>query len=192
MNDWNGPNTVNVGFHEGDWEGMVIELDRNQRPLRMGVSIHGKYEYSTTKDWSSVNKKDTHPVVYIGYGGHPTYFEKGVSEVACVDIIITDICTSLVEDQHDKDERILYYKESAEDGKSINNEAEIISYSIINIEEKDSTKSWFTSNIYWGEDYEDSNAPPVASPGSGYSHDPERWSAPGTWLDNNQQWPRDF
>ncbi|WPD24405.1 MAG: S-layer homology domain-containing protein [Candidatus Electrothrix scaldis] len=186
MNDWNSYNARGVGFHEGDWEGIVIELDNDQSPLRMGVSIHGKYKYSATRSWGNVikiSKKGadpigTNPLVYIGHGGHPTYFESGVFPHP---LGLTD--------DHNGTGRILYHKESEVDGSNFNSEAEKTAYSIVNIEENASTKSWFISDIYWGQDYEDIEGlqgKSVASPGSIYSHDPERWSDPKTWLDKNK------
>lgn len=174
MNDWNQNNYGVGGFHEGDWEGIVIELDNNQNPLRMGVSIHLTGE---TKSWSDVNKKSDHPVVYIGDGGHPTYFNKGTDG---------QFTNYLYVDYHNKDERILHYKGSTEKGSSINYSAIKTPYSIINIESDSSTKSWLTSNVYWGEDYLDSQAKSVASPGSSKSHDPDRWSDPKKWLDDRE------
>ena len=112
MNDWNSNNYGIGGFHEGDWEGIVIELDNDQQPLRMGVSIHLIGE---TREWSQVNKISNHPIVYIGYGGHPTYFDKGSTSVGPGGIGWIDY--------HNKDERILYLNGSSEKGNSINSNA---------------------------------------------------------------------
>lgn len=167
MNDWDGA----TGFHEGDWEGMIVELDSDQNPLRVGVSIHLTGE---VKEWSEATKKSDHPVVYIGYGGHPTYFTKGTTG------------QYVGTDYHNKDDRILYYKGSSEKGKSINGNAIKTPYDIINIETDASTKSWLTSNVYWGEDYLDTGGKSVASPGSNKSHDQDRWSNPKKWLDDKE------
>ena len=75
INQWDGGHGVE--YHEGDWEGMIIELDAQGIPLRATTSAHKPfsifYKGGETRSWSNVEKIDTHPVVYIGKGGHPTY-----------------------------------------------------------------------------------------------------------------------
>jgi len=175
INAWNDDNEGIGGYHEGDWEGMVIELDEENNPLRVGLSQHLEGE---TQEWNKVpNKIGEHPIVYIGRGGHPTYFDKGTKGWA------TDY---LWVDHHDKDDVIIQNKDNVVDISSINAQATNKTYWLINIETNKNVKKWLMAPVYWGLDWNDLMAKAVASPGSSISHDPMRWNNPKKWLDDRE------
>jgi hypothetical protein len=61
--------------HEGDWEMVEILLDYYTRePIGAAYSRHLDSEYRL---WDDIEKKGTHPVVYIALGSHAAYFEEG-------------------------------------------------------------------------------------------------------------------
>ena len=51
--------------HEGDWEMAVIELDAQERPVRMAVSAHMG---GTQRRWRDVEKVGERPIVFVGRG----------------------------------------------------------------------------------------------------------------------------
>lgn len=64
--------TVN---HEGDWERISIQLNKDNRPIR--VSFHGHGGNCLT-EWSVVDKvRETHPVVYSSLGDHASFPRPG-------------------------------------------------------------------------------------------------------------------
>ncbi len=88
INEWNDNGGFVIGYHEGDWEGMMIELDDKQKPLRIAASAHmpiALYKGGETRKWVDAEKIAYHPVVYIGKGGHPTFLFNGKSKAAGID-----------------------------------------------------------------------------------------------------------
>ena len=64
-------------FHEGDWEVVQVDIDRNLKPYRADYSQHG---YGQWRNWNGpggVEKSGAfpdRPVVYVGLGSHANYF----------------------------------------------------------------------------------------------------------------------
>ena len=89
INEWNGNGAPGAsGYHEGDWEFFTVELNKDNKPKRVAGSIHVKGASSNctselgglTLPWSSVETETTHPRIFVGRGGHPTYLYPGVSK----------------------------------------------------------------------------------------------------------------
>jgi len=89
--DHEGQNT-----HEGDWEGMTVFLkevaDGIYEPDRVAVAQHvefqsehvdiSKLDGGEIMDWSQVSSDGFHSVIYVGLGGHATYFESGSTNMS--------------------------------------------------------------------------------------------------------------
>ncbi|MGH3135577.1 MAG: Vps62-related protein [Gaiellaceae bacterium] len=60
--------------HEGDWESVSVILDRNARPLFVGLSKHCA---GTRRDWANVSRQGARPIVYVALGSHANYFGAG-------------------------------------------------------------------------------------------------------------------
>lgn len=56
--------------HEGDWEMVQVMLDHDQNPIAMGFSTHFT---GVKRPWATINKQNTHPLVYVAEGGHGSY-----------------------------------------------------------------------------------------------------------------------
>jgi hypothetical protein len=69
------------GDHEGDWERIAIDLNGAGVPQKIWMWRHSCEPAKL--DWSSsgtLQKIDgTHPVVYVGSGGHPSYPTPGTN-----------------------------------------------------------------------------------------------------------------
>ena len=172
INEWNDNGGFVIGFHEGDWEGMMIELD-NQHPLRVTTSVHTPavpaitgYKGGETRNWENVEKIGTHPVVYVGKGAHPTFLFKGTSP-------------ALGSDDHSGTDVILR-NDASVNVDSVNSHATKITYEIIDIEADFYTNRWLTSKVIWGHDYDDWTEKSVQAP---KFFDPDRWSNPKKWMD---------
>jgi len=72
--------------HEGDWEMITVELDKDGNPLRVGYSQHHgcevePWEVRMVKTWSELIEmraiEENHPVVYIAEGSHASYPNPG-------------------------------------------------------------------------------------------------------------------
>ncbi|HSK16889.1 MAG TPA: hypothetical protein VK915_12075 [Gaiellaceae bacterium] len=63
--------------HEGDWEVVNVVLAKTKRPLTVGYSQHCSGE---TRSWAETERRDGHPVVYVGLGSHANFFEPGLHE----------------------------------------------------------------------------------------------------------------
>jgi PKD repeat protein len=78
--DYGGMNS-----HEGDWEMITVELDKDKIPNRVGYSQHIEFlgEYTEFKGgqkvpWESVEKDNgNHLVIYVGQGSHASYPKSG-------------------------------------------------------------------------------------------------------------------
>jgi len=181
INEWNrngGGNDIidDFGFHEGDWEGMIIELDEDQNPLRATVSIHVRkagFKGGETRTWMDVQKIGNNPVVYVGKGGHPTYFNKGKTEVYFGVVGIDD---------HSGSDEILRNSNKI-DTSSINSSVDPTLYQIINIEENSYVKKWLESQVVWGKDWNDVAEKAVKAP---KFFDPDRWDNPKKWMDDRE------
>ncbi len=180
INQWNGNGGRIIGYHEGDWEGMIIELDEHQKPLRATTSAHIPaflYKGGETKPWANVEKIDNHPVVYVGKGGHPTYFSNG----------ITDVAFGLTgTDDHSGTGIIL--QNSVINTNSINPFATNIKYRIVNIETNDNVRKWLTSPFVWGQDFSRGNPNGLIekSVQAPLFFDPDRWNNSEKWMDDRE------
>ena len=162
-NDWKR-DIQGVNNHEGDWEMIVVELNQDQTPLRVGYSQHRKIipeiplirggEVGNWEDLvGSQNIEDeTHPVIYVARGSHASYPESGelsfeISGVEFVEVYHGD---GLIL-------RPSYYQ-------------------LLNIE-KGYHWSWIREDYRWGM-HNDSPPSPVAQG--------DKWSDPGAWMDSLQ------
>lgn len=62
-----------IGRHEGDWEGVQIELGPDG-PARVVYAQHAGGELAP---WSAVEMRDGRPVVYVANGTHASYLTRG-------------------------------------------------------------------------------------------------------------------
>ncbi len=176
INQWNGNGGRLIGFHEGDWEGMMVELDNQLNPLRVATSIHLQifpFKGGETENWSNISRSGTHPIVFIGKGGHPTYLDKGITAVA---FGLTGL------DHHEGTGLILRHNFDT-DVDMINPLAIKKTYRIINIEENKAVSDWLTAKVSWGSDYTDLIEKSVTSV---KFFDPDRWSNPMKWMDDRE------
>lgn len=66
--------SINLTWHECDWEMLMFLLDNNYSPLKAGYSQH---HYGEVKNWDFVNMEENHPVAFVSLGAHSVYFEAG-------------------------------------------------------------------------------------------------------------------
>jgi hypothetical protein len=76
---WNGYSpTVPPGevwqVHEGDWESVSVLLDRDGRPLHVGVSRHCA---GARREWRKAPRRGRRPLVHVALGSHANYFGPG-------------------------------------------------------------------------------------------------------------------
>jgi hypothetical protein len=65
--------------HEGDWERITIQLNKQNRPVRVAFHGHGGHCLS---EWSTVDKlSGTHPVVYSSLGDHASFPRPGTRKM---------------------------------------------------------------------------------------------------------------
>lgn len=57
--------------HEGDWEGISIELDDQDRALSALYFAHG--EHVAPVPWTKVKRLENHPIVFSALGSHASY-----------------------------------------------------------------------------------------------------------------------
>lgn len=70
-----GPAPIVADNHEGDWERIVVKLDRRNRATHVAYYQHnGAPE---VKPWKSVPRQGTHPLVYSAKGSHASYSKPG-------------------------------------------------------------------------------------------------------------------
>lgn len=60
--------------HEGDWEAVAVVLDAAGKPVLVGTSRHCG---GARRSWTQVERKGSHPVVYVALGSHANYFGPG-------------------------------------------------------------------------------------------------------------------
>jgi hypothetical protein len=65
--------------HEGDWEAIVVVLDKKSRPAVVGVSQHCT---GSQRAWAKVEKKGSRPIVYVALGSHTNAFAPGSQPIA--------------------------------------------------------------------------------------------------------------
>lgn len=70
-----GPATAVKDNHEGDWERIVVKLDRRNRATHVAYYQHDGPPH--TKPWNSVPKQGTHPVVFSAKGSHASFDTAG-------------------------------------------------------------------------------------------------------------------
>ncbi len=65
--------------NEGDWEMIQIILPPNDDPLSVTPSAAGYSQHygGEKRSWTGVLKEGNHPKVYVGKGGHASYFDTG-------------------------------------------------------------------------------------------------------------------
>lgn len=73
-NDFRILGPISGGKHEGDWELVQFELDKDDRPVRAVFSQHKEAE---VQPWGKVAKHGARPVVYVARGSHANYFGPG-------------------------------------------------------------------------------------------------------------------
>ena len=76
------PVYASLDRHEGDWERIVVRLDRNENPI--GVEYFQHNCDGKLVDWSVMGLNghlfnETHPIVYSALGSHASYFEVPLS-----------------------------------------------------------------------------------------------------------------
>lgn len=73
---YDNPKTfLGTGRHQGDWELIVIELDRQRQPRSVTCSQHNAGE---ARSWDEVTKREgDHPLVYVAPFSHANYFQPG-------------------------------------------------------------------------------------------------------------------
>jgi len=163
-NDWKR-DIQGVNNHEGDWEMVVVELNQDQTPLRVGYSQHRKIipkipliRGGEVKDWEdlvgSQNIEDeTHPVIYVARGSHASYPESGDWNSESGGIEIGEV--------YHGDGRILRPS----------------NYQLLPIEQGEHWRLIQLDNLRWGM-HNDSPPSPVAQG--------DKWSDPGAWMDSLQ------
>ena len=63
--------------HEADWETVAVVLDTTSgapKPLLVATSRHCS---GARREWTRVERRGTHPVVYVALGSHATYYAPG-------------------------------------------------------------------------------------------------------------------
>jgi hypothetical protein len=205
INEWNGNGGLfKIGYHEGDWEFMAIELDENNEPLRISSSVHVpganinpiSKNGGLTLEWDYIETDNTknHPKVYIGQGGHPTYLFAEATQYAVKQVGYLAKVLFGIDYHYKKDIAYVFQK-----GLSGLSEEKELKYEVINIEENQNAKNWLSANIVWGHLDKDLLSlyqnekiePAVKSPLATFLYgdhkgDTEdgRWGDTKTWMDN--------
>jgi hypothetical protein len=67
-----------VDLHEGDWEMIQVLIGDGDTPVS---AVYAQHAYAERRPWETVEldpPNDGRPVVYVGRGGHASYFEPGL------------------------------------------------------------------------------------------------------------------
>ena len=64
--------------HEGDWEAVVVVLDKSATPLLVAV---GQHCTGSPRAWAKVEKRGKRPIVYVALGSHANYFAPGSAPI---------------------------------------------------------------------------------------------------------------
>jgi hypothetical protein len=59
--------------HEGDWEHVTVEVDRDGTPRAVAFAQHGNNSPGQVLPWSAVRKSGDHPIVLSARGTHASY-----------------------------------------------------------------------------------------------------------------------
>lgn len=70
-----GPIPAVQDNHEGDWERIVVKLDRRNRATHVAYYQHNGPPQTIA--WPNVPKQGSHPIVYSGKGSHASYATPG-------------------------------------------------------------------------------------------------------------------
>lgn len=65
------------GNHEGDWERITV-VTRGDEPLRV---VYSQHNTKCAVDWSEVDQRDGHPIVYSARGSHGSYQREGAYSI---------------------------------------------------------------------------------------------------------------
>jgi hypothetical protein len=60
--------------HQGDWERIIVKLDRRNRPTMVRYHQHDSHQ---DLPWSKVPKQGNHPLVFTAKGSHASYSKPG-------------------------------------------------------------------------------------------------------------------
>jgi hypothetical protein len=64
--------------HEADWEAVAVVLDTTVKTKPTPLLVAGSRHCSgARRDWARVERRGTHPVIYVGLGSHANYFAPG-------------------------------------------------------------------------------------------------------------------
>jgi hypothetical protein len=69
------------GKHEGDWEMIQIQVNRNAVPRRAAYAQHSTGSLCNWNHVERTGSADARPVVYVGGGSHASYFTHGTHNV---------------------------------------------------------------------------------------------------------------
>ena len=73
FDDWRSAYERLWQAHESDWESITVGISATGTPQFAAYSQHCS---GTVRKWSSVTRRGTHPVAYVGLGSHANYFVK--------------------------------------------------------------------------------------------------------------------
>ena len=60
--------------HEADWEAVTVQLGERARPVEVGLRRHCA---GARRTWTRVERRGSHPVIYVALGSHANYFAPG-------------------------------------------------------------------------------------------------------------------
>ena len=178
--------------HEGDWEMITVELDKDGNPLRVGYSQHhgGEIEpVGVVRSWSELMKmgaiEKNHPVVYVAEGSHASYPNPGVTK-----IIVPNI-PPWYNDEHNGDGHVLVPPnyELPPNHEMLH----IYPYQLPNMEEGNHWKWINIEQLRWGkcdwflkqEEYPKEKWNPFGNDGPPSPvAQGDKWENPGAWLDS--------
>lgn len=169
--------------HEGDWEMITVELDKEKKPLRIGYSQHSgnevePWEEKMVKTWQELMEtnavKENHPLVYVSKGSHASYPDPG------------------------KTWQAVGWDEHYGDGGEI----KPYDYQLSNIEGNDLWQWIEITQLRWGQcdwpimfyndselqKYQKENFNPLGNDGPPSPiAQGDKWDNPGVWMDNSQK-----
>lgn len=93
FNDWSNR-------HESDWEQITVQLDKQDRPVRLGYSSHGGGQSMSWPDAAREGVvEDGHPVVLVARGSHANYFLTGTRfpEECLKRVHVRRLCTEVTD-----------------------------------------------------------------------------------------------
>lgn len=141
--------------HEGDWELVEVELDRDLKPVRVSGSQHG---HGKIRRWQDIGVVDGHPLIYVARGSHANYFESGSHSVE-----MSGLPNPLVMDETD----------SFADSRAVQPRVVPLPGSVFDFP----GYRWLAFAGRWGE----VNGKPGGDPPVGPAWSGDRWSSPFAW-----------